>query len=105
MRLTTLDPQAISRQLYICGGLCGPTLYVGLCLPQEALFINHACKNPNACFICVRTEGQDTVYVQAIKEIEGGQFISIDYGQNFKSSPCLCDDCWNSKKKAIAKKK
>ena len=22
MRLTTLDPQAISRQLYICGGLC-----------------------------------------------------------------------------------
>jgi hypothetical protein len=31
-------------------------------------FINHACKNPNACFICVCTEGQDTVYVRAIKK-------------------------------------
>jgi hypothetical protein len=30
MRLTTLDPHAISRQLYICGGLCclGSTRYV-----------------------------------------------------------------------------
>jgi hypothetical protein len=67
-------------------------------------FINHACTHPNACFICVRTEGHDTVYVRAIKEIKGGQFISIDYGRNFKCNPCLCDDCWNSKKKAVAKK-
>lgn len=69
-------------------------------------FINHACENPNACFVGVRTEGVDTVYVRAIRKIEGGEFISVHYGSHYKLPDCLCDDCWNSKKKkAIAKKR
>jgi SET domain-containing protein len=56
-------------------------------------FINHRCKNPNAVFISVRREGIESVFVKAIKRIEGGQFISIDYGRTYKITDCKCLDC------------
>jgi hypothetical protein len=56
-------------------------------------FINHSCR-PNAAYISVTTEGHDTAYVRAIKEIKGGEFISVDYGPTFDMPNCLCDHCW-----------
>jgi hypothetical protein len=36
MRLTTLDPHTISRQLYICGGLCS-VLFLNTSYPKEII--------------------------------------------------------------------
>ncbi len=45
MRLTTLDPHTISRQLYICGGLCGQTQGSGVSSVTGKLLNTRPCRN------------------------------------------------------------
>ena len=65
-------------------------------------FINHRCLNANAIYLPVdRVNGQRTVFVRAIREISGGEFISTNYHDNteyvkkhfFDGNICVCDDC------------
>jgi hypothetical protein len=58
-------------------------------------FINHRCKDFNAVLIPVRAYSTDTVFVRSVKAIKENEFVTINYGENYKLffKRCLCESC------------
>jgi len=72
-------------------------------------FINHSCDGGDNCAVFVETiEGVPKIWVAAIKDIQQGQELFLDYGpEYFADQKCLCkgDNCVERKKEEKEKEK
>merc|ERR1719317_797741 len=72
-------------------------------------FINHSCDGGDNCAVFVETiEGVPKIWVVAIKDIQQGQELFLDYGpEYFADQECLCkgDNCVERKKEEKEKER
>ena len=67
---------------------------------NESRYFNHSCE-PN-CLLSPRTyEGPgskifNTLVVETTREIEAGEQLMFNYGEEFRQKPCLCNSCERS---------